>query len=412
LTLDIKIAWRNIWRNPRRSALTMAAVAFAAALLVFMLSWQFGSYRTMINAAVKTHTGHLQVQAKGYRKERKMRLAVSDPEAVGHVLQGIPEVAAYTFRADAFSLVSSEDRTYGIMVIGIEPDREMRVSTLEQTIQEGAPLAPGDGNQALVGALLAKNLRARPGDELVVLGQGMDGSVAATVVKIKGIFRSGEDEFDRSVMHVPLPFFQEAYAMGKAVHEVVAVADSLDHVPAVVSAVRARLADIPGGRDLTVLSWKQLMPGLVQAIRMDLVSGFFFYIILVVVVAFSILNTFIMAVFERTRELGVFMAMGTTPGRLTRILLLESCAMTILGVAFGIALGGLTTWYFQVHGILIPGAEELARQFGLPSRMYPELSLLSVGAGAGSVLGITLLAALYPALRIRRLRPVDALAAV
>jgi ABC-type antimicrobial peptide transport system permease subunit len=141
---------------------------------------------------------------------------------------------------------------------------------------------------------------------------------------------------------------------------------------------------------------------------MDLVSGFIFYIILIVVVAFSIL----MAIFERTREFGVLMALGTTPGRLTRLLLFESCSMTLLGVVFGSLIGGLITWYFQAHGIVIHGAAELTRHYGLPERMYPQLSTLSVCTGAGVVLAVTLLTALYPALKIRRLRPVQAMAAI
>ena len=132
--IDMKMAWRNIWRNPRRSILTMLAIAFASMLLVFMLSWQFGSYETMINSAVKIHTGHLQVQAQHYNDKRSMRMVVPDPFAVGEVLDKTPEVSAYTFRTNAFSLVSSKQRTYGALVIGIDPMREAQVSTLKKLI--------------------------------------------------------------------------------------------------------------------------------------------------------------------------------------------------------------------------------------------------------------------------------------
>ena len=161
-----------------------------------------------------------------------------------------------------------------------------------------------------------------------------------------------------------------------------------------------------------VLDWMELMPGLIQGIQMDLVSGFIMYIILIVVVAFSILNTFLMAIFERKREFGVLMAMGTTPGRLTRLLLIESLTMTMVGILIGIVAGSLITWYFQVHGIIISGTSELMRQYGLPERMFPQLSVLSVSIGAGVVLVITFLTSLYPALKVRRLRPVEAMMAV
>ena len=406
------MAWRNIWRNPRRSILTICAIAFASLLLVFMLSWQFGSYDAMINASVKISTGHIQVQTKDYQEKRDMRLVVRDPESLASILEKTPEVSSHTTRANAFSLVSSEKRTYGVMVIGIDPAREARVSTLKKLIRQGSYLSSGDWDQALVGTLLAKNLRVGLGNELVILGQGLDGSVAATVVKIKGIFNSGQDEFDRNTIHIPLKYFQDVYTMNGAVHEVVVLGKSLKQVQGLKSSVAADITNIHDGDSLVVLDWMELIPGLIQAIQMDLVSGFIFYIILIVVVAFSILNTFLMAVFERTREFGVLLAVGTTPGRLAKLLILESSTITIIGIVFGIILGSLVTWYFQVHGILISGASELMRHYGLPERMYPQLSMLSISIGAGIVLIITILTALYPAFKSRRLRPVDAMKAV
>ena len=411
MSIDIKMAWRNIWRNPRRSILTILAIAFASLLLVFMLSWQFGSYDTMINSSVKIHTGHVQVQAKGYQDKRAMRLVVSDPAAVGAIFDKTEGVETYTYRANAFSLVSSKERTYGAIVIGIDPVREAMVSTLGKLIRQGSYLSAGDTDQALVGKLLAKNLHVGLGDELVVLGQGRDGSIAATVVKVKGIFDPGQDEFDRSSIHIPLKYFQDVYAMYGAAHEVVAFGKSLDYVPKIKGTVMAGIENTNKKGHLVALDWMELMPGLIEAIKMDLVSGFIFYIILIVVVAFSILNTFLMVIFERTREFGVLMAMGTTPGRLTKVLLIESASMTMVGIVLGIIAGSLITWYFQVHGIVISGASELMRQYGLPERMFPQLSLLSVSIGPGVVLVITLLTALYPALKVRRLRPVEAMRA-
>ena len=412
MSIDVKMAWRNIWRNPRRSILTILAIAFASLLLVFMLSWQFGSYDTMINSAVKIHTGHVQVQAKGYKDKRSIRLVVPDPAEVGDILEKTPGVAAYSFRTNTFSLVSSKERTYGAIVIGIDPVREAKVSTLEKLVHQGNYLSAGDTDQALVGKLLAKNLLVGLGDELVVLGQGRDGSIAATMVKVKGIFSSGQDEFDRSTIHIPLKYFQDVYTMYEAVHEVVVLVKSLEYVPEIKRTIAAGIENTNKKGHLVALDWMELMPGLIQAIQMDLVSGFIFYIILIVVVAFSILNTFLMTIFERTREFGVLMALGTTPGRLTKLLLIESTTMTMVGIVIGIIGGSLITWYFQEHGIVISGASELMRQYGLAERMFPQLSVLSVVIGSGAVLVITLLTALYPALRVRRLRPVEAMMSV
>ncbi|MBW2545497.1 MAG: FtsX-like permease family protein [Deltaproteobacteria bacterium] len=200
--------------------------------------------------------------------------------------------------------------------------------------------------------------------------------------------------------------------MRGAVHEVVALGKSLEYVPEIKKAVAAGIEDIGNEGHLVVLDWMELMPGLIEAIQMDLYSGFIFYLILIVVVAFSILNTFLMAIFERTREFGVLLAIGTTPGRLSKLLLIESTIMTIAGIVVGIIAGSLVTGYFQVHGIVISGTSELMRQFGLPERMYPQLSMLSASIGPAAVLVITFLTALYPALKVRRLRPVEAMAGI
>lgn len=412
MPIDVKMAWRNIWRNPRRTILTIAAIAFACMLLVFMLSFQFGSYETMINFAVKNHTGHLQVQARGYMDKRSIRLVVPDPAAVGRVLDKTQGVAAYTFRANAFSLVSSNKRTCGVMVIGIDPVMEARVTSLKKIIRQGSYLSEDDADQALVGELLARNLQVGLGDELVLLGQGRDGTIAATVVKVKGIYSLGEDEFDRSSIQITLKNFQDVYSMRGAVHEVVVFGKSTQDVPEIKRAVAANIKSIDKNHKLVVVDWMELMPGLLQGIQMDLVSGLIFWFILVVVVAFSILNTFLMAILERTREFGVLMAIGTTPRRLTRLLLIESTAITILGIGIGIIVGCLITWYFQVHGVVISGTSELLSQYGMPERLYPRLSLLSAFIGPAAVLVITFITALYPALKVRRLRPVEAMTAV
>jgi len=411
LSMDMKMAWRNVWRNPRRTWLTISAIGFACTLLIFMLSFQFGSYETMINSSIKINTGHLQIQAENYFEKRSMRLVVPDPETIINAVTDIESVEAVTARANAFSLVSSDNRTYGAMVVGINPEREARVSTLENLVREGEFLtsAPPDANPALIGRLMAKNLQVDLGDELVVLGQGRDGSVAATILTVHGIYASGMDRFDRSTLHIPLDTFQEVYSMRGAVHEIVINVSALNQVPAVKKTAAKRLDQMPKGDQLVVLDWDELVPGLTQAIKIDLTIGIIFWGLLVLVVAFSILNTFLMAVLERTREFGVMMAIGTGPGRLVKLMLYESSAMTLVGITLGIALGCLVTWIFEIHGIDLSGASEIMKQYGISGRIYPQLSLITALAGPLLVWGITFLVSLYPAFKIKSLKPVDAM---
>ncbi len=408
MSIDLKMAWRNIWRNFRRTLITVSAIGFACVLLVFMLSFQLGGYETMINSSIKIHTGHLEIQAKGYNDKQNIRMVIPDPENISKICSKFKNIVSFTFRARAFSMVSSAKKTYGAMVIGIDPLKEALVSTLEKSIRSGNYLTEKDQNQAIVGSLLAKNLKISIGDELTVLGQGKDGSIAAAVLHVKGIYTSGMDEFDRSTIHIPLKTFQNIFSMGNSVHEVVIIADSLKNIKKIKNGIQKSFKNNNLTR-LAVLSWDQLLPGLRQGIEMDLISGIIFYILLIVIVAFSILNTFFMAVFERTREFGVLMAIGTTPGRLVRLVLTESLLMTIVGVGCGMAVGIIITLFFQFHGIDLGGSSAMLRHYGISGKLYPELSLISLLSGPGVLSVITLLTSLYPAMKIRRLTPVKAM---
>ena len=408
MSIDLKMAWRNIWRNFRRTLITVSAICFACVLLVFMLSFQLGGYETMINSSVKIHSGHLEIQAEGYNDKNNIRMVISDPENIGKICRKFKDIVSFTFRAKAFSMVSSEKKTYGAMVIGIDPLKEALVSTLEKSIRSGDYLTEKDQDQAIVGSLLARNLKISVGDELTILGQGKDGSIAAAVLHVKGIYTSGMDEFDRSTIHIPLKTFQNIFSMGNSVHEIVIIADSLKSINGIKKKLN-KIFKTKNLKGLAVLSWDELLPGLRQGIEMDLISGIIFYILLIVIVAFSILNTFFMAVFERTREFGVLMAIGTTPGRLVKLVLTESFLMTIVGIGCGMAVGIIITLFFQFHGIDLGGSSEMLRHYGISGKLYPRLSFISLFSGPVVLSVITLLTSLYPAMKIKRLTPVKAM---
>lgn len=409
MTIEFKMAWRNIWRNPRRTLLTICAIAFASFLLVFMLSFQFGSYGTMINTTVKMSTGHLKVYARKWHENKEMRFTIDNPGSVAEILDTIPEIKAYSFRTSGFSLVSSDERSYGVLVTGIDPEREKQVSTIGALIRKGAYLEKNDQGRVIVGGLLAKNLKVGVGDALTLMGQGKDGSVAASVVTIKGVFESGVDDFDRNAIMMGQNDFNEIFSMGGSVHEAVIIADSLRSVSPIKKEISEALERIDNEHRLAGYDWMEIMPGLLQSIQMDLVSGIIMYVILVIVVAFSIFNTFVMAVFERTKEFGVMMAIGTTPGRLTRLVLYESACMTFVGILVGIVLGCLVTLWFQKHGLYIAGTAEIMSQYGLPERLHPKLNIFTALTGPLAVFLITIISAVFPAMKIRRLNPVEAM---
>lgn len=409
MNLVIRLAWRNLWRQPRRTWLTTGAMMFSNVLLVFLISLQFGMYGLMIDNTLQAFTGHLQIQAPGYIDDQKMRQTVADVIPLAETLRSALDSNRIAARGTAFALISSEDRSYGTAVFGVEPAFEPNVSTIPGLVREGRYLGDNEAAEIIVGAALARNLKVGIGDELTLLGSGRDGSFAAAVVNIVGIFDSGIAEFDRSISEIPLGLFQDVFYMNGSGHHVVINSGGIEGVAELQSRVGSLL---PPGKDLVVHDWDALQPGLKQAIKADMSSAFFMYGVLVILVAFSVLNTQLMSVLERTHEFGIVMSLGLTPGRLGRLVLLETAIMGAMGLVLGALLGGIVTSWFSINGFAYPGMEELAAKFNLPARFFPQVSPMTLLIGPLVVFVFTLLAAVYPALRLHRLQPVEAMRAV
>jgi len=408
LNIVLRLAWRNLWRHPKRTWLTTGAMVFSNVLLIFMMSFQFGMYQLMIENTLQMFTGHVQVQAPHYLDDKKMRQTVANIVPLADALREGLNSDRVAARSLAFALASSDERTYGIAIYGVEPNFEPNVSTIPGLIKEGSYLSDSAANDIVIGSVLARNLKVEVGGELTLLGSGVDGSFAATVAVVKGIFDSGVTEIDRNIAQIPMELFDDTFFMQRAGHQVSIFGEDLKDVTRVQAAVRALL---PKDQDLVVPDWTQLEPGLKQAIQADMGSSFFMYFILVVLVAFSVLNTQLMSVLERTREFGIVMALGLKPGRMGRLVILETAMMGALGTILGMLFGALVTLWVGRVGFTIPGMDEMAAQFNLPSLLFPQLTLLSLTVGPLIVFAFTLLAALYPAIRLHWLHPVEAMRA-
>ncbi len=409
MSVTLRLAWRNLWRHKRRTWLTVGAMIFSNILLVFMISLQFGSYRMMIDNTLKAFTGHMQVQAEGYHADPKMRRSIPAILPLAAELRATLGSDMVAARGLAFALASSEQRSSGLQIVGVEPDFEPRVSSLPGLVKEGRYLADNDAAEIIIGRVLARNLKVGIGDELTLLGSGRDGSFAADFAIVVGILDSGMTELDRSMAQVPMGYFQQLFGMEGQGHIIVIDAPDLPDVALWQGRVEAQL----GNRGaLVVLDWDALQPGLRQAIQADLSSAMFMYAVLIVLVSFSVLNTQLMAVLERTREFGVILALGLRPGNLGRLVMLETFMMAGLGLLIGVGLGFLLTLWISHVGFTYPGMEESAQKFNMPARMYPSISLLSMLLGPSIVFLGSVLASLYPALRLQFLQPVDAMRAV
>ncbi len=407
--VSLRLAWRNLWRRWRRTWLTLGAMIFSNVLLIFAVSLQFGSYSMMIDNTLHAFTGHLQLQHPDYLDNPRMRYALADARATAESLRNELELDGISVRAVGFALASSAERSYGLQILGVDPNHEPRVSTLPGLISEGRYLESGGGAEIVIGAVLARNLRIGVGEELTFIGSGFDDSFAAGIVTVVGIYDSGMADLDRSLAHVNLDYFDETFGMRGHAHTIVLRAAQVEDTERIEARIDAGAA---AADDVDVRNWDELQPGLQQSIQADLASNSFMYFILVVLVAFSVLNTQLMSVLERTREFGVMLALGLHPSRLARLVMLETALMTALGMLLGIFAGFLLVWYLSHAGFSYPGMAEMAEKFNLADRLYPEVSLFTLTFGPIIVAIGSLLAALYPALRLYLLRPIEAMRAV
>ena len=402
------LAWRNIWRHPRRTLLTIAAMVFADVLLIFMLGLQLGQYRMMIDNSLAIFTGQMQVQADGYNDEPYMYRMIPAADALAEDIRARTQLEAVATRGYGFALVSSETRTLGVQISGVDPQFEPRVSTLPGLIKQGRYLDGKADNEIVIGSTLARNLRVEPGDELTILGSGRDGSMAATVTPVVGIYESGNRDMDRMMLSMPLDTFRDVFSMGDAAHSIV-IGGERERADRIPTGARAALTDKDS---LVLLDWETLMPGLKQAIQADFTSAWFMYAVLIILVAFGMLNTMLMSVLERTHEFGILLALGVGHGKLGRMIVTESAVLATTGMLIGILIGAMVVGYYLVNGFTYPGMEAMGERFNIPSVLRPEVSLRSLLPGPLAVFLATMLASLYPILHMRKLRPTEALQAV
>jgi len=401
-----RFAWRNIWRHPRRTVLTILAIAFGAALLVFSIGFQLGQYDLMIKGSVSIYQGLIQVQKEGYLDEPKMRSSINNIQSLAQSLREKTQVTSIAARANGFALVSSNKRSYGTLIAGVEPKYEKMVSIIPDTIREGTYLSSDSAHEVIIGKSLASNMQIKLGDELTFMGSGRDGSIAATILPVTGIYESGSKELDRNLLQMPLKTFQETFAMGSHGHAIVFYHDDVKQDLVFKQQIKQALSS---HKELVTLSWDQVQPGLKQMIELDYSSGWFMYVVLIAIITFSILNTFLMSVLERTREFGIMLALGYKPFNIGKLVMLEAFILTLFALSIGTLIGLLINLYFAAYGLTFDGMEEIAQMYNMPSTLYPQISFESTLIGPLVIFVFTLISALYPAMKIRKLQPVEAM---
>lgn len=403
----LALAWRNLWRRPQRTVLSLLSIAIVAALLVFMLSFQIGVYETMKESTLRIFDGYAQLQPNGYADDPGIDRSIASPEPLISAALRIPGVSVATPRINGFAILANGDRSYGAAVVGIEPRDEARISSIAHTIEYGRYLQADDQDGAILGDLLARNLNLAVGEKVTLLGEAHDGSVAADVLHVKGIYHSGIPELDRSILEMPFRRAQQTFAMENRASTIALGGYSLSDVNDALSDLNTLARD----QNLAVLDWATLEPALADGIALKYATSLLFYLTLVTVVAFIILNTLLMSVLERTREFGMLLAIGMRPGLIGGMVWLELLVLALLGCAIGIAIGGSVTLWLEHVGVGFGSLGKLLAQFGLPSRLYPRLNWLSGTIGPAAILLAIAIGGIVPYLRATRLTAASAMRA-
>jgi ABC-type lipoprotein release transport system permease subunit len=404
----IALAWRNLWRNKTRTLLTASGIAFAVFLVTFSMAMQGGSYDDMIKAATRFYTGHAQISQRDFVTDNKLEQTITQATALRERLQSEFPLLALP-RVQAFGIVSKDERSIGGMLLGIDFATEVAQLDLFDDITAGAvPTAP---DQALIGAAMARNLGAGLGDDIVILGSGKRGGVAAMALTVAGILSTGQGELDRSLLFAPLAGVQEAFGLDDEVHTLVLVLEDYQQGKPLAGPIGELLQ-----ADQQYRTWQQLLPEVEQGIELDRVSGQIFFYILLILVSFAVLNTFVMVIFERTREFGMLMALGLRPWQIIRQVQVEAFFLGMLGVLLGSAMSAVLVGYLAEVGIPLDSlGNEAAQQSmaqmqaGSMEHIYPAFSLESLTTAPLVLIIGTQLSALFCMLRVRHLNPVEAL---
>jgi lipoprotein-releasing system permease protein len=401
---NIKLAWRNLWRNRRRTIIAISSIIFSVLLASWMRSMQEGSYDSMIENVVKFYSGYLQVQDTAYWEERTLENSMEvSPELIQQI-ENLKDVTLVSHRLESFALAANHQHSKPAMVLGIEPEAEDRITAISKKIKDGRFLTNKDQGVVL-GKGLADFLNLSVGDTLVMIGQGFHGVSANGLFPISGIMEHPNQEFDKRLVLMDIETAREFYsAYGLSTSLVVMTGDhyQVDHLKAEIGGLLSP--------EKTVLTWIEMQPEIEQLIQSDRASGIIMLGILYLVIAFGMFSVIMMMVKERRREFGVIHAVGMKKRKMAIVVVFETLFIGIIGCTVGLIVSYLFCLWFYHNPIPLTGEMATATvQYGMepymffsiqPSLFYNQMIL---------VFFISLFIAIFPVYNIYRLKITSAL---
>jgi putative ABC transport system permease protein len=401
----LRLAWRNIWRNRRRTLITAASVFMAVILSLVTRSLQLGTYQQMIDNVVRFYSGSLQVHLTGYYDEPTIDNTFEPNDTLQKLLQANTSITGRAPRLESFALASNGEYTKGTLVVGISPADENNLTRLKGKIISGSYL-DADDYGVLVAQGLAAYLHLKTNDTLVLFGQGYHGVMAVGKYPVKGILRFPSPELNHGIVYLPLHPAQDLYGAGNRLTSIAMLTAENADAELVAQQLKGELAK----SGFEVISWKQMMPEMLEAIQADNSGGIIIIAVLYLIISFGIFGTVLMMLAERMHEFGILVSIGMGKLKLAFMIMLEILLISGLGVFAGaVAAIPIVAW-FHTHPLHLSGdMSDYIERFGIepvfPFSADPSIFL----SQAVVVFSISALLAIYPLIRLSRLKPVEAL---
>ena len=400
----VKLAWRNIFRNKRRTLIAATAIGIGLTALIFIDAFMIGMEETMIRTATASFLGDAQIHREGFRDAQEVSLTV---QALGSVTESLAKeeiVAHFTQRTLASSMITSPANVSAISLVGVHPPTEKFLSLIDDAITEGAYFEGDNSRDIVIGAKLAEILEIGLGDRVVVtVAQAESGELSQEMFRISGIYHFADAAMNSGMAFVRLEKAQEMLAIGKDVHEIAIKFTSI----AYSQETTLPFWDTYSQHGNEALSWTELMSQLTVVLEMTKYSKYIMGVILFGVVVFGIINTLFMSLYERMFEFGVLRAVGTRPFGMARVVLFEAGALAIVSIGLGTILGFVLTGVLAHVGIDYTGIEMMG--VTMQEFIYPVLEVQQFIIYPIVVFIFTLIAGLYPAWHVAKMAPVDAM---
>jgi len=404
----LTLAWRNIWRNRRRTLITRAAIALSVTLVQAFHNRSHGVYQRMIASGVRAGSGHLAIYRDSYVDSRDDRLSwqLGTLAQQAGRLAGVEAVLPRVYLA---GMAQSSRESRGILLTGIDPAVERPVNPFLKGLDTSHLPRAGSGRDALLGARLLRELKLKAGQKFVITVQNRDGELVSELFRVRGVIETGLKDVDGSLVMVGRQKAADMGGIPGEVHELAVILDRPDRDRSVGPALERLVAE---RKELAVVPWDRAMPNLANAIKLDYASQKFIFLIILLIVTIGVVNTQLMSVMERFREFGVILAVGATPGRLRLLVLLESLMLGLTAMLLGTLLGSIATLYLVRVGIDLRDFVPETLEFGGVIFEPVLRAAWDVGYMAQIALYVvilSLLAALYPARKAGRIQPVEAM---